>query len=441
MHREINLGYEARSAFIPFHKRTQRWSVIIAHRRAGKTVACLMDMLDHALRSQQPNARYAYIAPYYVQAKSVAWDYLKRFAEPVLASSPNESELRVDLINGARISLYGGDNGDRLRGLALDGVILDEFADMPAGLWGQIVRPALADRKGWATIIGTVKGKNQLWQFYEAAQADPANWYSSILRASETGILDPDELEDAKRSMTPEQFDAEFECDPLAAILGAYFGKELQEAERSGRITSVLPEPSLPIHTVWDLGIGDATAIWAFQVAGPEIRVLDYYENTGQGLKHYAQELDARGWKGGIDFVPHDARVKELGTGRTRVETLKELGRNPRLVPNHKVMDGINAARLTIPRCWFDERCKDGLEALRQYRADYDEKLRTFKDTPRHDWASHGADSFRYLAMAWREMVPEAAPAKPKTFGIGSHNEVALDDLWDAVMPPRRTAY
>lgn len=394
--------------------RRQRWAVIVAHRRAGKTVACLMDMLDHALRCKRPDGRYAYIAPFYVQAKSVAWDYLKAFARPVLASPPNESELRVDLINGARISLYGGDNGDRLRGLALDGVILDEFADMAPSLWGQVVRPALADRKGWATIIGTVKGRNQLWQAYEAARADPEAWYSHVLRASQTGILDAEELADARRSMTPEQFAAEFECDPSAAVLGAYFGKELQRAEVEKRIGPVAYDPTLPVHTAWDLGVGDSTAIWFFQVAGAEIRIIDHYESHGQGLQHYAAVLSAKGYRYETDWVPHDARVKELGTGRTRVETMLSLGLRPRVVPAHGLMDGINAARLTIARCWFDaDRCKDGLEALRQYQSEYDEKARTFKDTPKHDWTSHTADAFRYMAMAWRELAGDAKPRDP----------------------------
>lgn len=405
----VRLEYSPRAAFASFHQRTQRWAVIIAHRRAGKTVACLMDMLDFALT--KPNGRFAYISPYYVQSKSVAWDYLKVFAAPVLDQSPNESELRVDLINGSRITLYGGDNGDRLRGLALDGVILDEFADMSPSLWGSVIRPALADRKGWATIIGTVKGRNQLWMCYDQAASMPDDWYRLILRASETGIIDDAELEDARRSTTPEQYAAEFECDPSAAIIGAYFGKEIAEAERAGRITDVPYDTALPVHTAWDLGIGDSMAIWFFQITGKEIRIIDHYESHGHGLPHYAGVLAAKPYRYGVDWVPHDAKVRELGTGKTRLETLDSLGRKPKLVPGHKVDDGINAARLTLSHCWFDaHNCKDGLEALRQYRADFDEKARTFKSTPLHNWASHASDSFRYLCMAYQLLAPPPAP-------------------------------
>jgi hypothetical protein len=207
--------------------------------------------------------------------------------------------------------------------------------------------------------------------------------------------------------MTPEQYEQEFECSFEAAIMGAYFGKEVAEAERQGRITAVEPDPDLPVNTAWDLGMGDSTSIWWWQVAGREIRIIDHYENNGQSLEHYADVIAERGYRRGKDWVPHDAKVRELGTGRTRVETLASLKLNPVLVPDHKIMDGINAARVTFPRIWFDaDRCEAGIECLRQYRADYDDKTRAFKDAPKHDWTSHAADAFRYLCMAWREMAP-----------------------------------
>lgn len=436
---EVRLPYQPRDIFIPFHMRKHRWAVIVAHRRAGKTVAVLMDMIDHALRAPLPNSRYAFIAPYYVQAKTVAWDYLKLFARPVLAGPPNESELRVDLINGSRISLFGGDNGDRLRGLALDGVALDEFADQPPSLWGSVIRPALADRRGWATIIGTIKGRNQLWKLYD--EADPAEWYRSILRASETGILDEAELLDLQRTLTPEAYAAELECDPNAAILGAYFGKEIAQAERAGRTKSIEVSPDIPVHTAWDLGIGDSTAIWFWQAVGNEVRIIDHYENNGQPLSHYVAEIVSRGYRKGNDYVPHDAKVRSIETGRTRIETLISLGRDPVLVADHKIMDGINGARVSFPNIWFDgDKCRQGIEALRQYRADFDEKTRAFKNAPKHDWTSHTADAFRYLCMAWRaEAKPDQPEAKPLFKPL---NEMTMDEWMqvDRVMPGRREA-
>jgi len=410
----INNGYLARAHFVPYHMRRQRFSAIVAHRRCGKTVACIADLIDAALRCERPDGRYAYVAPLFNQAKDVAWTYVKHYARPFLASPANESELRVDLINGARLRLYGADNPDRLRGLYLDDVVLDEYADMAPSVWGEVIRPLLADRHGGATFIGTPKGRNAFWEIFSRAETDPA-WYAVKLRASETGVIDEGELDAARLDMTPEQYEQEFECSFEAAILGAYFGKEMAEAERAGRIAASLqPIVGAPVHTAWDIGNGDHMAIWCFQVGAGEIRVIDYLSAYGYSMERYCADLNSRGYHG-TDYVPHDARVKSIETGRTRLETLASLGRKPRLVADHRVMDGINAARLTFPRCWFDAtKCADGLEALRQYRAEYDEKARTFKDTPKKDWATHPADAFRYLAMAWREMTAAAQPPKPK---------------------------
>jgi phage terminase large subunit len=404
--------YWPRDPFRKFHIRDKRWAVLVAHRRAGKTVACVADLVLDAKHTRKQDARFAYVAPHYNQAKDVAWMYVKRLTSDIKGVELNESELRADFPNGARVRLYGADNPDRLRGLYLDGCILDEFADMRPSVWGEIIRPMLMDRKGWAAFIGTPKGRNSFYQIYDRATNDP-DWFALLLRASESGLISPDEIIAARKELTPEQFEQELECSFEAAILGAYWGKELAQAERDGRITDVEHEPALPVHTAWDLGVGDSTAIWFFQVAGNEVRVIDHYENHGQGLSHYAAVLASKPYRYGEDWVPHDARVKELGTGRTRVETLLGLKRNPKIVPAHKIMDGINAVRLTLPQMWFDRiKCADGLEALRQYQSEFDEKARTFKDNPKHDWTSHTADAMRYLAIAYREIK---APPAPKT--------------------------
>ena len=417
---EIDLGYRPRAQFVEFHKRRERWACLVAHRRAGKTVACVADLIDAALRCDKPAPRFAYIAPYYVQAKDVAWGYVKRMTRDIPGTQFNEAELRCDLPGDRRIRLYGADNADRLRGIYLDGCVLDEFADMPPSAWSEVIRPALADRKGWAVFIGTPKGRNSFWELHERAKADP-EWYNAVLRASETGLLDPGELHAARAEMTPEQFAQEFECSFDAAILGAYYGKEIADLERAGRIADVPIDPALPVHTAWDLGIGDATAIWFFQVAGAELHVVDHYEAHGHGLAHYAQILAGKGYKYGTHYVPHDAMARDLGSGRTRVETMRDLlGRFPHVLRQNDVMDGINALRLSLPKSrWDAARCRAGIEALRQYHAEFDEKLKTFKDKPRHDWTSHTADAARYMAMAWREMKPEAPKPEAKFDFIG----------------------
>jgi hypothetical protein len=409
--RRIVLDYAPRRAFKSFHNRQERWAVLVAHRRAGKTVACVNDIIRRAVMLDAEHGRYAYVAPFLAQAKEVAWEYAKRFAQPIIAKV-NEAELWIELLNGARIRVHGADNPDRLRGAYLDGVVLDEYADMRPGVWGEVIRPMLADRKGWATFIGTPKGKNSFWQLYQGATVE-SSWFSLMLKASESGLIDAEELEAARADMTPEQFAQEFECSFDAAILGAYYAAEIANMERAGRIGAIDVEPLLPVHTAWDLGIGDSTAIWFFQVVGNELRIVDFYEATGQAIPHYAAVIAAKGYKRGDDWVPHDAKVRDYGTGRTRIETMTQHGLKPRLVPDHKIMDGINAVRLTLPQARIDEgRCKDGIEALRQYRAEFDEKARVFKDAPKHDWTSHCADAMRYVAMAWREMKPKTE--KPK---------------------------
>jgi len=434
--KRVIIPYAPRQAFQSYHNRTQRWSVGVAHRRAGKTVATVNELVKATILNPLPSPRSAYIAPLFNQAKDVAWSYLKHYARPMLAKPPNESELYVELLNGGRIRLYGADNPDRLRGLYLDDVVLDEYADMHPAVWGEVIRPLLADRLGRATFIGTPKGRNAFFDIYSRAQVDP-EWHHFMLKASQTEIVPQAELDSARKDMTPEQYEQEFECSFEAAILGAYYGREVAEAERTGRIRSIEVDPHVPVQTAWDLGHSDSTAIWFFQMVGPQLHVIDFYENHGQQLPHYAAVLASKGYTYGEHWFPQDVRATVLGMDRTRVETLIGLNIKPRVVMDHKVMDGINAGRVMFDRVWFDgDRCKDGLEALRQYRADYDEKKRAFRDAPRHDWASHPADAFRYMAMAWREVAKPVEPAphvQPK--GIA-------DMTWDQALkqlgPKRR---
>lgn len=398
----VELKYRAREQFIPFHTRTERWSCLVAHRRAGKTVACIHDLVDAALRCKEENPRFAYITPFYAQAKDVAWTYVKEAVGPLMqyGAEVNESELRVDLPNGARLRLYGADNYDRLRGIYLDGVVLDEFADMDPRAWSEVIRPALSDRKGWATFIGTPKGENTFFEIWQDAQDDP-DWFSLMLKASDTGLIDKEELNAAKRAMTHEQYRQEYECSFQAAIVGAYYGKLMEDAEAAGRIGPIPVEGAVKVHTVWDLGIGDSTAIWFYQAVGKEVRVIDYYEASGVGLDHYFKVLEDKDYLYGNHYLPHDVEVRELGTGRSRKETLNDLGIKVKVVKKLSIEDGINAARKILPRCWFDkDKCSTGIKALRQYRTEFDEKRKVFRLRPLHDWSSHAADAFRYLAVS-----------------------------------------
>ena len=434
----IELEYKPREVFLDFHDREQRWAVIVAHRRCGKTVSCINDLIYRALTENKDNATYAYIAPYYSQAKTIAWDYLIRFTQPVRANH-NIAELWVELINGSKIRLFGADNPDNLRGLGLCGVVLDEYADMKPSTWGSVIRPLLADRKGWAVFIGTPKGHNSFWDIYNNATKEP-NWYAKTLRASQTRLLDDEELEDAKAMMSEDQYLQEFECDFESAILGAYYGKEMRSITDAGRITTVDYDRMFPVHTAWDLGYSDDTTIWFYQVIHGEIRLLDYHSSNGHNIPYYVDVIKDRDYIYGTHWLPHDARAKTLASGgKSIIEQLSEKIdiKSFRIVPSLSLQDGIQAVRMALTRSWFDFKCDDGIECLKQYQREYDDDKKMFRDKPRHDWTSHGADAFRMLAIAWRE-EEKALPVDDKVRGlsVGKENDATLNDMWSTVPKP-----
>jgi len=398
-----SVDYIPRAQFVAFHNREQRWAIIVAHRRAGKTVACVMELITRAIATPKKDARYAYIAPFREQAKTVAWNYLKHYATPVVRDPETdfrESELAVRLFNGSLVRLFGADNPNALRGMYLDGVVLDEHADMRPNLWGEVIRPTLSDRLGWAVFIGTPRGKNEFWDLYDKAGRD-AQWMRLTLRASETGILDSRELADARKTMTQAQYEQEYECSFDAAILGAIYANELQQAR--DRITSVPYDPSILVQTAWDIGYGDSTAIWFWQLSFGNLRVIDYYEAAGERLPFYLQYLKSKPYNYDTAWLPHDAENGSL-TGLSVKELMSANGVKCEVLPRISLEDGINAARMLLPICSFDSvKCAPGLEALRAYQWAYNARMGEIKPTPVHNWASHGADAFRYLAQAYRQ--------------------------------------
>jgi hypothetical protein len=433
---DIELDYAPRDVFADFHDRTERWAVVVAHRRCGKTVSCINDLIYRALIEDKEHGQYAYVAPYYSQAKNIAWDYLQRYSKPVLAKA-NQSELWVELVNGAKIKLYGADNPDALRGLYLDGVVLDEYADMRPRMWGEIIRPLLADRMGWAVFIGTPKGHNAFYDVFTNATKD-SRWFAKTLRASQTGLLPNSELEDAQASMSPDQYEQEFECSFEAAIMGAFYGKEMRVLTDAKRITTVEYDKMFPCHTAWDLGYSDDTAIWWYQVVYGELRILDYHSSNGHQVSYYTDLINSKqqefGYKYGYHHLPHDARAKTLASGgKSIIEQISsKIPLNTlKIVPSLSLQDGIQATRLALMRSWFDaEKCQDGIECLRQYQREYDEDKKVFRDKPKHDWTSHGADAFRMLAIAWKE-EDKTTPKDNSIRGIVvGENKTTLNDMW-----------
>ena len=416
----VKIPYAPRPQQLEIHNSLKRFNVLICHRRFGKTVSVINHLIADAWESKKRMPRYAYIAPTYKQAKQIAWDYVKEYARNIPGVKFNEAELRCDMPNGARISLYGADNPDSLRGIYLDGVVFDEVAQMKKEIWTSIVRPALTDRKGMAIFIGTPKGHNFFWEIYQHALENP-EWYTAVHRVSDTGIIDEQELLAARAMMSDDEYSQEFECSFEAAITGAYYGKWMRSAEEEGRVCRVPYDVSMPVDTWWDLGMNDSTSIWftqAHPVSG-EIRVVDYYENSGEGLQFYINHLDDVRQEHGIRYrshnAPHDITVRELGTGKSRLETAFELGLQFEIVPKLSVDDGIQAVRNILNRCWFDsERCSQGIECLKQYKKVWDEKNGVFKARPLHDWTSHGADAFRYFATGFSDalMYPQGVDSE-----------------------------
>lgn len=386
----ITIPYAPRPAFAALHHSTSRWACIVAHRRAGKTVACINHLIRAALTSQRADGRYAYIAPFYRQAKNVAWDYLKRFSAPIPGIAVNESELRIDYPNGSRITLYGADNADALRGLYYDGIICDEYGDWRPSVWAYVIRPTLADRTGWAIIIGTPKGRNQFYDAHTLAQSSD-DWLSLVIQAGTSGILPPDELASMRSSMTGDAWRQEMECDFDAALPGAIYGADIWQAEQDGRVRADIYDPALKTHAVFDLGYSDDTAIWWFQVASGILRIVDCYSAHGEGIQHYHDVLRAKPYQyGEWLWLPHDARAKSLAAnGRSIEQQFSSLGWRVRIVPELGLVDGIQAARLTLASCLIDTRCAEGIQALKQYQREYDEDKKAFRDKPRHDWTSH----------------------------------------------------
>ncbi len=399
----IVINYRPRRQFIPFHDRSQRWACIVAHRRAGKTTACIHELQRGALRCGSERARFAYVSPFRSQSKAVAWDICRAAFDPlrVIGATANESELRIDYPNGGQVRLHGADNPDSLRGIGLDGVVLDEYSQCDPRVWTEILRPALSDRKGWAVFIGTPRGHNAFYDIWTDATKS-ADWFTLRLKASETGILPEDELAIMRAQMSEEEYAQEYETSFEAAIVGAYWGKLMSQADADKRITAVPYDPAARVSTAWDIGITDPTAIWFWQEVGREIHLIDYVEQSGADIGQFVKLLESKPYLYEDHVFPHDAWGTEKQTGMSTVEFIES---NLKLkgikrAPTHRVEDGIAAVSTLLPRCWFDAgRCAHGIEVLKMYRSEYSTKLETLKPAPIHDWASHGADAMRYLAM------------------------------------------
>jgi hypothetical protein len=400
---EIIIPYKPRPQQLVLHEAmdNNRFVVGVMHRRFGKTVCAINQLIKKAIECELPDPRFCYVAPTYTQAKRIAFDYLVKFTRP-LGATVNISELRVDFW-GRRISLHGADNPDSLRGTYYDGCVLDEVGDMNPKVWNEVLRPSLSDRLGWCLFIGTPKGMNHFAEFRDRAE-ETEGWKLIEFKASQTGIIPESELNAARAEMGEDKYQQEFECNFNSAVEGAYYGQIINDLEAKGRITTVDRDDLCKSYVAWDLGMGDSTCLWVAQLVGKEVRLIDFVENHGVGLDWYVNWLKENRYERFDQYLPHDVEVREMGTGKSRKEVLQEAGLEITVAPRLSVADGIQAVRRLLPRCWFDkDKTKQGVNALRNYRREYNEKQNVYYEKPLHDWASHASDSFRYLAITLDE--------------------------------------
>ena len=403
---KVQIPYSPRPQQAYLHQQLDkyRYGLLLCHRRFGKTTLCLNHLLRCALTNKNYNPRYAYVAPTYKQAKSIAWDFLKFYAEKIPGTKFNETELRADFINGSRITLLSSENPDSIRGVYLDGVIVDEVAQIQASLIDEVITPALSDRKGFMIMVGTPAGMNNIFYDYYLKAQEDKNWLLYKAKASETKIVDQEELDNALSVMGKAKFDQEFECSFIGNVPGSIYGEIISDLEDKRRISNVPYDPSYLVHTAFDIGFKDDTTIIFFQDIGHTINIIDCYSNRNQALPHYIQVMKEKPYIYGTHYAPHDIEVTEFTSGRSRRETAFQLGVKFKVVPKTPLEDGIHAVKMLLPRCQIDiDNCKPLLNALRHYHRRYNERERIYASKPVHSWSSHFADAMRVLATGFHE--------------------------------------
>jgi hypothetical protein len=406
-----------------------RFLVLVCHRRFGKTIFGVNHINHAGWKNPLKNPQYAYIAPTYSQAKRIAWDYFKDYTRCFPGTKANKSELTLEIPRPhmediMKVYLLGAESADNIRGMYLDGAVLDEYAMFDPTIWGTIIRPTLSDRLGWGIFVSTPKGMNHYYDLLLYAQKMMAeitdylrdnpdkamgdvddhkkSWAAKVYKASETGIIAQSELDAARAELSKEEYAQEYECDFTASLMGAYYNNYIEEAEKDERITNVPYDPAVSVFTFWDLGIRDAMAIWFIQFVGKERHVIDYYEATGKDVRECIGVLQKRPYVYGGMYLPHDANATEYTTGTQRVDVFRQLVTYPvYVVAKTPIADGIESVRRILPMCWFDRvKCDQGIKALRHYHKEYDTKKKIFSNSPKHDWSSHGADAFRTFATS-----------------------------------------
>ena len=390
-------------------------AIYVWHRRAGKDLLALNRILYSAMF--EAVGTYWHIFPSYAQGAKSVWQetnsegrkYIDYIPQELIAKK-NEKELKITLKNGSIYQIVGSDNPDSLRGAGIKGAVFSEYAEQDPRAWGTI-QPMLLENNGWAMFNFTPKGQNHAYELYKMAQKMPEVWHSEIKTAEETGVFTQQQLEQVKveilsEGKTLDFFNQEFLCSFNNPIEGAYYSKIIDDIDKQGRIGNYPYNPALPVYTFWDLGVGDATTIWFAQFIGNEIRIIDYIEDNNRGMNTYIKEVKDKPYIYEQHYAPHDIQIREFTNGKSRLETALELGLRFMIAPKLSIEDGIDAVRAILPKCFFNEATtRRGLLTIKNYKKEFDNKNNTFKLQPKHDWASHGADAFRYLAVSYRENI------------------------------------
>lgn len=435
---------------------------LIWHRRAGKDDYALHKTAVAAhppAKGAMPNQRignYWHCLPKYEQARKAIWEAVnphtgkKRVDEAFpkeLRKRTDSQSMAIEFLNGSTWRLVGSDDPDSLVGAPPVGVVFSEWA-LSNPLAYAYLEPILIENDGWASFITTSRGRNHAYKLHEAAKKD-SDWFAQTLTVDDTGFIKRQSIDKARSTYSaifgPEQAEAlilqEYWCSFDAPVLGAYWGPDILRAEQAGRVLDLEYDPALPVHTAWDIGVRDDTGVWLFQVNGKWIHVLEYIRSQNKWVGFYVKELarraEERGYRYGHDYVPQDAKVREWTNegpndeAKTRIQTMLELGRKPKLAPAYRLADGIDAGRRIINWCRFDRTlCEFGLESLRSYKKEFDEKTNEFKKTPLHDWTSHGATAFISLAMSVEaEIIDNKVEEPERRLNVGFAGGATFNDL------------
>lgn len=407
-------------------------AVWVVHRRGGKDIT-IFNWVIYKLLTEVCTCFY--VLPTYSQAKKVIWDTITiegfRFLDyipPEIIANKNKQELKINLVNGSTLQLIGSDNIDSLVGTNPKIIVFSEYAIQSPAAWDYL-RPILDVNKGWAIFISTPRGKNHFFDLINMARANPDKWFQEILTIKDTGVLNEEDMEQAKKEgMSEELIQQEFYCSFSRGVEGSYYGKLIEKAREEKRICRVPYETRSPVHTAWDLGFGDSTSVIFWQEIGGELRIIDFYENFGEGLAHYVKHVQSKPYVYGTHYLPHDAGSGSLQTGKTIQDVAEDLGLRTTILPReHDINTGIESVRSMLSIAFIDEeKCKHLIKCLENYHKKYNEKTQSYSDTPLHDWTSHAADATRYMANARIEfgrgpgnMTPEKLMMLKNQAGFG----------------------